>query len=253
MWLKLGSDTRPTHETAAGHGLDEIKSKTSILPWIAAALALAALFEIYLFSSSEPKPAIAMPKPTVVGTAPAAAPEPAASVIKPAPATTPAPAPAPVPPAKQKPATPAPKTADTKPATPPGSRARAIIAELKQQQGAADLDRIFTSAEDLKAEGMLADAHLLYFYAAKQGHAPSAMALGMMHDPDYHSKLTSIMDKPDPAQAYKWYSQAAESGNLMARAHLDDLRARVELAAAGGDATAKRLLLQWQKQTGTGE
>jgi len=127
-----------------------------------------------------------------------------------------------------------------------GERARIVLDQLEAEGEPLDPEEVYARAQEFKNAGMLADAYLLYFFAARQGHAMSAMALGTIHDPDYHSEFTSIMDKPDLTQAHKWYLQAAEGGDPVAQEHLDHLRARVELAAADGDAEAQRLVLQWR-------
>ncbi len=127
-----------------------------------------------------------------------------------------------------------------------GDRARVVIAQLRKNGGEVDVDELFARAERFRGAGMLADAHILYFFAARRGHARSAMVLGTMYDPSYHSNITSIMDDPDLGQAHKWYLQAANGGDMVAKEHLHDLRARVERAAAGGDQEAARLRLQWK-------
>ena len=93
---------------------------------------------------------------------------------------------------------------------------------------------------------MLADAHLLYFFAARQGYSAAAQALAKMHDPAYYSKQTSVMDGPDLAQAYKWYRQAAKGGQANAKKELNNFRAQVEQMAASGNVEAKQLSLLWQ-------
>lgn len=127
-----------------------------------------------------------------------------------------------------------------------GQRARTVLKQLRAEGEPVDPVEVYARAQEFKNAGLLADAYLLYFYAARQGHAMSAMALGTIHDPDYHSEFTSIMDKPDLSQAHKWYLQAAQDGDPVAKEHLDHLRERVELAAAGGDPEAQRLVLQWR-------
>lgn len=126
-----------------------------------------------------------------------------------------------------------------------GDRARVVIARFRDQAESADLGQLFSSAEQFRQGGMLADAHLLYFFAARKGHGPSAMVLGTMYDPNYHSDMASIVEEPDPFQARKWYQLAAKEGDMMAKAQLGSLREQVEVAAAGGDVEAERMLMQW--------
>ena len=93
--------------------------------------------------------------------------------------------------------------------------------------------------------GQLADAQLLYFYAARGGHAGAEFALAEMNDPKHHDSATSLLEEPDPYQAYKWYSAALEHGSPQAQQRLDALREWAMRAAAEGNSEAERLLLQW--------
>ncbi len=126
-----------------------------------------------------------------------------------------------------------------------GDLARAIIEELRGQ-GRVDLDQVYERAERFRAVGMLADAYLLYFFAARQGHAQSALALGRMYDPKTFSREASILEQPDPVQAHKWYQLAARAGDAAAKRHLADLRGRVERTAGQGDEESRRLMMQWR-------
>ena len=128
----------------------------------------------------------------------------------------------------------------------PGDRARAIIAQIKQTRDAASLEEAFGKAEGFLDSGRLTDAHLLLFYGARQGHPASARLLGGMYDPITHSSTTSIMDEPDAAQAYKWYAQAAQSGDRTADIRLEALKVWVERAANDGNDEAKLLLERWR-------
>lgn len=127
----------------------------------------------------------------------------------------------------------------------PGEKARSMIADLKAKGTQPDLDKLFNYSENLITKGELEDAHLLLFYAARLGHIQSARVLGGMYDPNYYSADTSIMDKPDPAQAYKWYKKAAEGGDKKADQQLADLRILVEQDARRGQEESKLLLQRW--------
>jgi TPR repeat protein len=130
--------------------------------------------------------------------------------------------------------------------------ARELIADLERGDDAvgegetADYERTYEQAEEFQREARLADAQLLYFYAARGGHAPSAFALAAMNDPNHHSEQTSLLSEPDPFQAYKWYSVALEHGAGSAAARLEELHEWAKQAAANGDVEAERLLLQWE-------
>ena len=74
------------------------------------------------------------------------------------------------------PAEPAPAVDDR-----PGAKARAMIASLRTT-GDIKLDAVFAAAEQAQSIGELADAYLLYFFAAREGYAPAALALGKQLD-----------------------------------------------------------------------
>ncbi len=127
----------------------------------------------------------------------------------------------------------------------PGAKARALITEMRAA-GDIQLDEIFDAARQAQAEGEMADAYLLYFYAAREGHAASALALGTQADPAQRDPQDSVFDAPDIIQAHKWYQAAAQNGNAQGRERLADLRQRVEQLAADGDPQAQRISLIWQ-------
>lgn len=127
----------------------------------------------------------------------------------------------------------------------PGAKARRLIAQMRAS-GELALDRIFDAARQAQADGELPDAYLLHFFAAREGHAASALELAHQADPARYTPGESLFDKPDLAQAHKWYQAAADSGSSEASAELAALRARIERMAAGGDPQAQRIALQWQ-------
>lgn len=127
-----------------------------------------------------------------------------------------------------------------------GDTAREVIAELQEdaENGRADLDEAFRQAQEFRADGRLADAQLLYFFAAREGHAQAAFELGTMNDPLHHDPSISLLPEPDPFQAYKWYRQAEEGGVSEAAERLEALKKWAEQEAQA-NADAERLLLQW--------
>lgn len=127
-----------------------------------------------------------------------------------------------------------------------GDSAREIISELSSAEGDVDYARAYERAEAYHAEGRMADAQLLYFFAARGGNAAAAFDLATFYDPNHHSQTSALMEAPDPFQAYRWYEAAGEAGHEGASERLADLRAWAEQAAEGGDAEAERLLLQWE-------
>jgi hypothetical protein len=127
-----------------------------------------------------------------------------------------------------------------------GENARHVIAELKRQDGEVDMDALFKQAEDFHASAQPTDAYLLYFYLAKKGHGPSAMALAVTSDPIFYTRTGALNSKPDPFQAFKWYRYAVKAGVPQAQKNLDTLKENIEAIALSGDRSAQRLLLQWQ-------
>ena len=127
----------------------------------------------------------------------------------------------------------------------PGARARALIARMRAD-GNIDLDQVVASAQRSQIAGELADAYLLYFFAAREGSTAAALELGKQADPASRDPLSSVFEGPDLNQAHKWYKIAAENGDAEARDRLADLHARVEKMAASGDPQAQRISLLWQ-------
>jgi TPR repeat protein len=127
----------------------------------------------------------------------------------------------------------------------PGSRARSLIAAMRAS-GSVDLAEIHSKAAEAQAQGEYADAYLLYFFAAREGHAESALALGRQADPASRDPNDSVFSAADYQQAHKWLQRAAEAGSSEAAERLADLRGRLEGLAAGGDPQAQRITLLWQ-------
>lgn len=127
----------------------------------------------------------------------------------------------------------------------PGTSARELIARMRAT-GQGSLDDLYLAARKAQAAGGLSDAYLLYFFAAREGHAPSALVLAEQSDPAHFVPGHSLFDTPDLAQAHKWYRAAADSGDTEGRKKLEALRARIERMAADGNPEAQRIALQWQ-------
>jgi TPR repeat protein len=124
--------------------------------------------------------------------------------------------------------------------------AREFIADVRKP-GPQSYAEAYEQAREYQKDGRLADAQLLYFYAARGGHAGAEFELAAMNDPNHHTGATSLLEKPDAFQAYKWYSAALEHGSREAQARLDALRDWATEAAAQGNSEAERLLLQWSR------
>lgn len=128
----------------------------------------------------------------------------------------------------------------------PGDEARATIADVRKQGGIQDFGALFAKAGELSKAGKMADAYLLYFYAAREGHAESAYILGGWSDPNHFSRIENVFDDPSPLQALKWYRIAASDGNKDAQNRLRELQKWVEARARTGDVQAQQLLLSFR-------
>ena len=128
-----------------------------------------------------------------------------------------------------------------------GDSAREAIADLQDDgaNGQVDYAAAFERGQEFREDGRLADAQLMYFFAARGGHPQAAFELGTMNDPLHHDPGASLMAEPDPFQAYKWYTQALEGGVSAASARLDALREWAEREAQTANTQAEQLLLQW--------
>lgn len=120
---------------------------------------------------------------------------------------------------------------------------RQLIAKLRKE-GSGSNQRAFTEAEKRRRIGDNEDAYLLYFFAARRGHAESALRLGTMADPASFTTISSVLPAPDSAQAVKWYKKAIDAGNRDAKKKLEDLTRRIKKQAENGSSEAQRLLLQ---------
>ena len=151
---------------------------------------------------------------------------PAANVTAPAPsaasapsATTPQPVPAP---AKD---------------LPPLQRARELLRTGITPAQAVELAKIMRTPEG--ADG----AFLLLEDAAQKGSPEGMLGLARFYDPADAEPKGSI--RPDPAQAYDWYSKAKDKGQGAADDKLQALRAWAE-TEKGRDPQAKNLLDSWK-------
>ncbi len=219
-----GAGARAAPRTGAGPGGLRRRGGGRVVPLVtlALALALAVLLVLFIVFSS---PERLVPSAT-------------------APPREEAPAPS-VAPAQKTPGA-EPSDAVQEAADAPGERARAMIAEIRARGGEADLEGVYAAAMRFREGGAAADAHLLLFFAARQGHTVSARELGRTYDPAHHSAVGGLLAEPSLAQAYKWYRLAADGGDAAALEALPALRARVEQAAAGGDEDASLLLSRWR-------
>ena len=130
---------------------------------------------------------------------------------------------------------------------PPGMRAREMIQQVRDDGEPYPLDHLFDKADQFMQEGSLADAHLLYFFAARENHLASMMTMGQMSDPSLFEAENSLLDHADVIQSYKWYQRAAELGHQAALERLDGLYQWAQLESGNGNVHARQLLLNFNK------
>lgn len=126
---------------------------------------------------------------------------------------------------------------------PPGMRARQFIEQLRSEGQPYPLDDLFSKATDYDREGSLADAHLLYFFAAREGHVDSMIKLAEMLDPNYFQPENSLLDQPDPLQSYKWYQKAAAQGQPDMSARIEKLQQWAMQESESDNPYARQLLM----------
>ena len=119
--------------------------------------------------------------------------------------------------------------------------ARTLITELRTASN-PDYNKAYNAGETLRKKGQLDQAYILYFYAAREGHANAAYRLGQFAD-NIISKTTY---RPNATQAIKWYHNAKKAGVNEAADTLDALKRYYEDKARSGDSDARRLLLLWR-------
>jgi hypothetical protein len=127
-----------------------------------------------------------------------------------------------------------------------GNEARDYIQNIRSTGDVQDLAAVFTRAGQLAAAGKQTDAYLLYFFAAREGHAPSAFVLGGLSDPNHYRPGANLASQPDPLQSLKWYRVAASDGYKDALSRLHELEKWVEQRARSGDVHAQQLLLSFR-------
>jgi hypothetical protein len=137
---------------------------------------------------------------------------------------------------------------ETAPVPPPPSyspnapvleQARKALSEGIDPTGAVAL------AESLPDRPERADAaFLLLEYAADEGHAKAAMAVGQFYDPSYGGPSGSI--RKNPATAYDWYQEALSGGYKEAGEQLERLRKWVQEQAEKGSRESQELLKTWR-------
>lgn len=128
---------------------------------------------------------------------------------------------------------------------PPGMRARGQIKQFREQGKPYPFDQLMAKASAFASEGSLADAHLMFFFAAREGHVEAMMMMAEMSDPTLFRADNNLLDQANAIQAYKWYRQALDSGFEPARIRLENLRNWAEAEASYGSSEAQQLLLNF--------
>ena len=128
---------------------------------------------------------------------------------------------------------------------PPGMRAREQIGQFREQGKPYPFDQVMAMASAFASEGSLADAHLMFFFAAREGHIEAMMMMAEMSDPTLFRAEDNLLDKANAIQAYKWYRQALDSDFEPARLRLENLRNWAEAEAGFGNSEAQQLLLNF--------
>lgn len=128
---------------------------------------------------------------------------------------------------------------------PPGMRAREYIQQLRTHGQPYQFDAIMGKASRFATEGSLADAHLVFFFAAREGHIEAMMMLAEMSDPTLFRSENNLLDHADANQAYKWYRTALDKGFEPAKERLDNLQQWAKAEAEFGNSDAQQLLLNF--------
>lgn len=129
---------------------------------------------------------------------------------------------------------------------PPGMRARQYIEQVRANGKPYPLAQAVEKAQEYLREGSLADAHLLFFFAAREEHLPAVMQMAEMSDPTLFRAEDSLLDHADVIQAYKWYQKAATLGQQEAVARLENLQQWASDEAEAGNPRARQLLLNFR-------
>lgn len=76
---------------------------------------------------------------------------------------------------------------------PPGLRAREFIDNIRQKGKPYPLEDLMAKASTYVNEGSLADAHLTFFFAAREGHVEAMMMMAEMSDPTLFQDRKSVV------------------------------------------------------------
>ncbi len=128
---------------------------------------------------------------------------------------------------------------------PPGVAARELIRQARENKRPYPLAELYQTAIDKQTNDDLADAHLLFFFSAREGHLPSILKMAEMSDPTLFEDGSTLLDQADPVQAYKWYHIASQRGDVKAKVKLLALKDWAVKNADNGHKSAQQLLLNF--------
>jgi len=128
---------------------------------------------------------------------------------------------------------------------PPVLGARDLIRQAREKNRPYPLESLYEHALSERADKKMENAHLLFFFCAREGYLPSILMMGEMADPLLFKAENSLLDEADPIQAYKWYRIAIERNSAEAQLKMDALKKWAEAAADTGNPTAQQLLLNF--------
>lgn len=123
--------------------------------------------------------------------------------------------------------------------------ARELIRSVREKNRPYPLDELYDRALSERADNNMENAHLLFFFCAREGHLPSILMMGEMADPLLFNADNSLLDQADAIQAYKWYKIAIERNSAIAQIKMDALQQWAESEANTGNQTAQQLLLNF--------
>lgn len=124
--------------------------------------------------------------------------------------------------------------------------ARELIRLAREKKRPYPLDKLYQQALAERADNDMENAHLLFFFCAREGHLPSILMMGEMADPNLFDEKNSLLDQADAIQAYKWYQIAINRGNVEAQKKMDNLLQWAESDANSANQTAQQLLLNFK-------
>ena len=123
--------------------------------------------------------------------------------------------------------------------------ARDLIRLAREKGEPYPLQSLHEQALQKQTNKDMENAHLLFFFSAREGYLPSILKMGEMADPILFNSSQSLLDQADPIQAYKWYKIAIERNAAMAQDKMDALKRWSVKEASAGNKIAQQLQLNF--------